>query len=57
MVVKIVVFMPLTVVWMGQFFGNVIGHQNVEFAVICVGCCFTVTFDPSIGLLMSASFV
>ena len=35
---KMVVFMPLTVVWMGQFCRNVIGHQNVKVAVICVGC-------------------
>ena len=30
--------MSLTVVWMSQFCRNVIGHQNVKVAVICVGC-------------------
>ena len=40
-------FMPLVVIWIGQFCRDGFGYQNVKVAVI-VRLLFAVIFDPSI---------
>ena len=46
------VFMPLVLVWIGQFCCDVIGRKDVKVVVSdLVGCCFAVIFDPSIVCL------
>ena len=39
---QMMVFMPLVVVWIGQFCCDVIGHQNVKVVVIVVLLLFSI---------------
>ena len=51
---QMMVFMPLVLVWIGQFCCDVIGRQNVKVVVIGQ-LLFAVIFDPSI-VCLSISF-